>query len=214
MSTERRTLVFATNNIHKISEIRDILGDTWRVLSLADIDCATDIPETADTLAGNAELKARYVKEHYGYDCFADDTGLLVNSLNDAPGVYSARYAGEGHDSQANMKLLLCNMTGTTDRSARFVTVIAYAHDDKIDFFEGECRGAITEAPRGDSGFGYDPVFQPEGFGTTFAQMTAEAKNSISHRGRATRKFIEYLQSTNIQTSSDTNHSNHDQTII
>ena len=162
-------------------------------MSLSDIGCHDDIPETADTLAGNALQKARYVKEHYGYDCFADDTGLMVDALGGAPGVYSARYAGPGHDSVTNMRLLLDNMKGVTDRSARFVTVIALILNGCELTFEGRVEGEILTEPQGEGGFGYDPVFQPEGGQLSFAMMSADAKNAISHRGRATAALMEYL---------------------
>lgn len=186
-------IVFATNNQHKLSELRRIVGGRFHILSLSDIGCHEDIPETADTLAGNALQKARYVKEHYGYDCFADDTGLMVDALGGAPGVYSARYAGPGHDSAANMKLLLENMTGRTDRTARFMTVIALILNGRELTFEGTVEGEILTAPEGDGGFGYDPVFRPEGHDVSFALMSADAKNAISHRGRATARLIQYL---------------------
>ncbi len=188
-----KKIVFATNNAHKLQEIRQIVGDKLEILSLADIGCHEDIPETADTLAGNAELKARYVKEHYGYDCFADDTGLIVDALNGAPGVYSARYAGPGHDSVANTRLLLKNLEGVEDRSARFVTVICLIGGDVARFFEGKVEGVITREPAGCGGFGYDPVFLPAEADVTFAEMPAEAKNAISHRGRATAALLDYL---------------------
>lgn len=186
-------IVFATNNQHKLSELRRIVGGRFHILSLSDIGCHEDIPETADTLVGNALQKARYVKEHYGYDCFADDTGLMVDALGGAPGVYSARYAGLGHDSAANMKLLLENMAGRTDRTARFMTVIALILNGRELTFEGTVEGEILTAPEGDGGFGYDPVFRPEGHEVSFALMSADAKNAISHRGRATARLIEYL---------------------
>lgn len=186
-------IVFATNNQHKLSELRRIVGGRFHILSLSDIGCHEDIPETADTLAGNALQKARYVKEHYGYDCFADDTGLMVDALGGAPGVYSARYAGPGHDSAANMKLLLENMEGRTDRTARFMTVIALILNGCELTFEGTVEGEILTAPEGDGGFGYDPVFRPVGHDVSFALMSADAKNAISHRGRATARLIEYL---------------------
>ncbi len=191
--SQSRTIVFATNNAHKISEIRRIVGDRYCIKSLADIGCHDDIPETADTLRGNAEQKARYVKEHYGYDCFADDTGLMVDALGGAPGVYSARYAGPGHDSQANMELLLRNMEGKSDRNAHFSTVIALVEGDELRFFEGSVYGTILEAPQGEEGFGYDPVFMPTGEIRSFAQMSGDEKNAISHRGRATAKLMQYL---------------------
>lgn len=188
-----REIVFATNNPHKLHEIREIMGDCWSVLSLAEIGCHDDIPETAATLQGNAEIKARYVKERYGYDCFADDTGLLVDELDGAPGVYSARYAGEAHDSEANMALLLENMKGKRNRKAHFSTVICLVMGGETKFFEGRVDGEITEERSGASGFGYDPVFRPQGGERTFAEMTDGEKNAISHRGRATRKLIDYL---------------------
>ena len=190
-----KEIVFATNNRHKLAELRRIVGDRYTILSLSDIGCHEDIPETADTLRGNALQKARYVKEHYGYDCFADDTGLMVDALGGAPGVYSARYAGPGHDSAANMRLLLHNMEGVADRTARFVTVIALILDGRELTFEGSVEGCILTAPEGDGGFGYDPVFRPEGHDISFALMSADAKNAISHRGRATAKLMDYLSS-------------------
>lgn len=189
----KRKIVFATNNAHKLEEIREIMGDSWQVLSLSDIDCHDDIPETADTLEGNAIQKAMFVKEHYGYDCFADDTGLLVNALDGAPGVYSARYAGPGHDSAANMALLLRNMRGKDNRKARFSTVIALIEGSSLKTFEGSVSGEIIEEAAGTEGFGYDPVFRPDGYDVTFAQMSAEEKNAISHRGRAVARLIDYL---------------------
>lgn len=189
----KRKIVFATNNAHKLEEIREIMGDSWQVLSLSDIDCHDDIPETADTLEGNAIQKAMFVKEHYGYDCFADDTGLLVNALDGAPGVYSARYAGPGHDSAANMALLLRNMRGKDNRKARFSTVIALIEGSSLKTFEGSVSGEIIEEAVGTEGFGYDPVFRPDGYDVTFAQMSAEEKNAISHRGRAVARLIDYL---------------------
>ncbi len=186
-------IVFATNNKHKLSELRRIVGDRFKVLSLDDIGCHEEIPETADTLEGNALMKARYVREHYGYDCFADDTGLMVDALDGAPGVYSARYAGPGHDSAANMALLLENMKGQSVRTARFVTVIALILDGVEKTFTGKVEGEILEVPEGDGGFGYDPVFRPVESEISFALMTPDAKNAISHRGRATAKLVEYL---------------------
>lgn len=177
-------IVFASNNSHKLSEIRQ-LNLPFEILSLAETGCKEDIPETADTLEGNALQKARWVKDHYGYDCFADDTGLEVEALGGEPGVYSARYAGEGHDSEANMAKLLANMEGVKDRRARFRTVIALIKDGEEHFFEGIVEGHITTARSGADGFGYDPIFMPEGCDKTFAEMTADEKNAISHRGRA-----------------------------
>lgn len=188
-----KKIVFATNNAHKLSEIRSILGDEYEILSLRDINCDVDIPETASTLEGNAEIKVRYIKEHFGYDCFADDTGLEVDALNGAPGVFSARYAGQEHDSLKNMNLLLKNMSDKTDRKARFRTVIALLIDNQLTLMDGVVEGEITLQPQGDNGFGYDPIFSPEGFDVTFAQMDSSIKNKISHRARATEKLIEYL---------------------
>ena len=190
---EKRTIVFATNNAHKLGELRGIAGEEWNVVSLAEIGCHDDLPETAETLEGNALIKARWVKERYGYDCFADDTGLMVDALDGAPGVYSARYAGPGHDSVANMKLLLERMAGKDNRNAHFSTVIALVMDGEEHIFEGRVDGTIAREPSGCGGFGYDPVFVPENSGLTFSEMTAEEKNAISHRGRATRKLMEFL---------------------
>jgi len=187
-------LVFATNNAHKLEEVRQILGERFNVLSLNDINCHEDIPETADTFQGNALQKARYVKEHYGYDCFADDTGLEVTALNGAPGVHSARYAGN-HDSEANMTKLLAELKEKSDRSAQFRTVIALLLNGQEVLFEGIVKGKIaTERHYGDGGFGYDPLFIPDGYTQTFSQMSSESKNLISHRGRAVRKLADYLK--------------------
>lgn len=189
-----RQIVFATNNAHKLSEARQILQPLGiDVLSLADINCHTDIPETGTTLDENARQKAVFIKEHYGYDCFADDTGLEVDALNGAPGVYSARYAGPGHDSQANMHLLLKNLEGKQNRRARFRTVVALIEGSKVTMTSGECPGYVTTEPAGSEGFGYDPVFRPDGFEITFAQMDSSQKNAISHRGRAMTKLAAIL---------------------
>lgn len=189
-----KKIVFATNNRHKLDEIRAIAGDNLDIVGLADIGCDEDIPETADTLEGNAMLKAMWVKERYGLDCFADDTGLMVDALGGEPGVYSARYAGDGHDSAANMKLLLERMKGKSDRRARFVTEIVLAIGNETHRFTGTVEGLILESPVGNGGFGYDPVFKPiETSAASFAAMSASEKNAISHRGRATVKLIDYL---------------------
>lgn len=189
-----RKLVFATNNAHKLEEIRAILGEKVEILSLKDIHCDTDIPETAGTLEGNAALKAEFIYKHYGLDCFADDTGLEVEALGGAPGVYSARYAGgEGHDSEANMKKLLKELSGETNRKAQFRTAICLIEGGEEHLFEGVVKGEIIEEKRGNSGFGYDPVFVPEGFSRTFAELGAEIKNQISHRARAVQCLCEYL---------------------
>ena len=195
-TTSSPELVFATNNQHKLDEIRQILDGQIHILSLADIGCHVDIPETADTLQGNALQKARYVASHYNMDCFADDTGLEVAALDGAPGVHSARSAGgQGHDSQANMDLLLHNMEKKSDRKARFRTVIALIIKGEEHLFEGIVNGKILTERHGTDGFGYDPVFQPDGFDCTFAEMTASQKNAISHRGRATQKLVQFLTS-------------------
>lgn len=191
-------IVFATNNQHKLSEVRQILGESFEVVGLKDIGCTEDIPETAETLEGNALQKARYVKEHYSYDCFADDTGLEVDALEGAPGVHTARYAelfGEGdtHDSDANMNLLLKNLENITDRRARFRTVIAFIYKGQEHLFEGIVEGNILKERHGHEGFGYDPIFQPKGYDRCFALMSAEEKNAISHRGRATKKLVKFL---------------------
>ena len=188
-----RKLVFATNNAHKLEEIRAILGDKVEVLSLKDIRCEADIPETADTLEGNAALKAEYIHAHYGMDCFADDTGLEVEALDGAPGVYSARYAGDAHNSEANMQKLLQDMEGMENRKARFRTVFALIVNGKEHLFEGIVKGEITKHRHGTSGFGYDPVFIPEGYTQTYAEMGSELKNKISHRAVATDKLCNFL---------------------
>lgn len=188
-----KTLVFATNNQHKLDEVRKITSGLVCVVSLAEIDCHEDIAETADTLEGNALLKARYVKEHYGLDCFADDTGLEVEALNNAPGVYSARYAGPGHDAEANMKKLLHEMQGKENRKACFRTVIALILDGKEYLFDGAIHGQILDEKRGDSGFGYDPVFMPDNFTETFAELGNDIKNTISHRALAVKQLAVFL---------------------
>jgi XTP/dITP diphosphohydrolase len=191
----KRKLVFATNNAHKLEEISAILGDKVEILSLKDIHCQVDIPETADTLEGNSLLKAQYIREHYGMDCFADDTGLEVEALNGAPGVYSARYAGgEGHDSEANMRRLLKELEEKENRKARFRTVIALILNGEVHQFEGTVEGHILREKRGSSGFGYDPVFVPEGYTESFAELGEEIKNQISHRARAVQKLAEFLK--------------------
>ena len=186
-------LVFATNNKHKLEEVRAILGNRIEVLSLNDINCYDDIPETADTLEGNALIKARYIYEKFGVDCFADDTGLEVEALGGEPGVYSARYAGEECNSEANMHKLLYNLTGKNNRYAQFRTVIALIINGEEKLFNGIVKGTISNKKMGDAGFGYDPIFIPEGFSESFAQMTSEMKNSISHRYRATEELSNYL---------------------
>lgn len=192
-------LVFATNNAHKLSEVRQILGDAFEVSSLSDIGCHEDIPETADTLEGNALQKARYVHEHFGCDCFADDTGLEVDALGGAPGVHTARYAayccgGEDHDTAANVDVMLANMKKKRNRNARFRTVIALIYKGEEYLFDGIVEGDILTERRGTDGFGYDPVFRPKGYEGSFAEMGVDAKNTISHRARATQKLVEFLK--------------------
>lgn len=190
-----KKLVFASNNAHKLSEIRAILGDRIEIISLSDLQCHDEIPETADTLEGNALIKARYVWEHYGLYCFADDTGLEVEALGGAPGVYSARFAGEHASFEDNVSLLLERLLGVAaPRRARFRTVVALIDEYGTHFFEGSVDGEITLERSGDHGFGYDPIFRPEGREETFAQLSEQEKNSMSHRGRAVQKLVRYLQ--------------------
>ena len=186
-------IVAATNNEHKLSEIRPLIGPDLRILSLRDIGCDVDLPETTDTLEGNSLQKAQYVFDHYGLPCFADDTGLEVESLNGAPGVYSARYAGEQRNSDDNIALLLKNLAGHKSRRARFRTVITLLGFGDAMFFEGIISGTILTERHGTGGFGYDPVFQPDGFSKTLAQITMDEKNRISHRGQAVQKLVDYL---------------------
>lgn len=188
-----KNIVFATNNKNKLREIRDIVGSKYNILSLSDINCHEDIPETADTIEGNALLKARFVKEKYGYDCFADDTGLEVEALDNRPGVYSARFAGEDCNSENNINKLLSELEGIENRKARFRTVIALIKGETEEEFEGVIYGNISHERHGEGGFGYDKVFVPENYEKTFAEMLPKEKNSISHRAKATRLFIEYL---------------------
>jgi len=189
----KKKFVFATNNAHKLEEVTAILGDKIELLSMKDIHCHADIPETADTLEGNALLKARYIFENYNMDCFADDTGLEVEALNGAPGVYSARYAGDAHNSEANMRKLLQDMEGIENRKAQFRTVFALIINGKEHLFEGIVKGEITKHRCGSSGFGYDPVFIPEGYTQTYAEMGNTLKNKISHRAVATDKLCNFL---------------------
>ena len=186
-------IVFATHNQHKTEEVRAILGADYRILNLPELGCP-DIPETADTLKGNALQKAQYVADHYGRNCFADDTGLEVLALDGRPGVYSARYAGEGCSYQDNVLKLLREMQGVTDRRACFKTVIALILNGKTYFFEGRVDGIILPEQRGTDGFGYDPVFLPDGYDQTFAEMSPATKNSISHRGRAIQQLAAFLK--------------------
>lgn len=186
-----RKIVFATNNAHKLSELRQIVeGSGLRILSLGDIGCHEDIPETALTIEGNADLKARYVKKNYGYDCFADDTGLEIKALGGQPGVHTARYAGEECDSEKNIDKVLRNLMGASDRSARFRTAIALVTSDDCQIFEGEVRGEILTERRGSAGFGYDPIFKPIEADCSFGEMSSEQKNSISHRARAVAAML------------------------
>lgn len=186
-------LVFATNNLNKLKEVQEMLSDTIELLSLKDIGCFEDIPETAETLEGNAKIKADHVTKNYGYDCFADDTGLEVDSLHGEPGVYSARYGGEPRDADKNMNKLLLNLEDKEDRSAQFRTIITLNLEGKSFDFEGICRGDILTNKKGDAGFGYDPIFQPKGYELSFAEMSSEEKNNISHRGLAVKKLVEFL---------------------
>ncbi len=191
----KKQFVFATNNLHKLQEVRAILGNDFDVLSLQDINCLADIPETGVTLQENALIKASYVKDNYGYACFADDTGLEVEALDNAPGVYSARYAGDDHNSEHNVQKLLKELLDKKNRKARFRTVIAFLHNDQEFIFEGQVNGTIASETKGSSGFGYDPVFVPEGYKETFAEMGENEKNKISHRALAVQKFSIFLKS-------------------
>ena len=187
-------LVFASNNEHKIAEIAKLVPAGFEVVSLASIGCADDIPETAETLEGNAILKAQYVWERFGLSCFADDTGLEVPALDNVPGVYSARYAGPQRNAADNMKMLLNELNEINQRDARFRTVIALILDGQMHTFEGIVNGTITREQHGTEGFGYDPIFKPEGFEQTFAEMDMIQKNTMSHRGRAVQKLVEFLK--------------------
>ncbi|GHC52699.1 non-canonical purine NTP diphosphatase [Ulvibacter litoralis] len=187
------TLVFATHNLNKLKEVKALMPSHIELLSLTDIGCDEDIPETAATIEGNAFLKAKYVKENYGLDCFADDTGLEVASLNNEPGVFSARYAGPENNAEANMNKLLAHLHDKEDRSARFKTTIALILNEKHFDFTGICEGEITKERKGEDGFGYDPIFLPKGFSETFAEMTMLQKSEIGHRGRAMQQLIAYL---------------------
>ena len=186
-------LLFATNNAHKLAEVQAVLGDGYTLLTPRDCGVEEEIPETQPTLEGNASQKAHYLRERTGRDCFADDTGLEVEALNGAPGVHSARYATDGHDFAANNRLLLKNLEGAENRRARFRTVIALLLDGEEYRFEGIVEGRIIEHETGHEGFGYDPLFIPDGYDRTFAQMTTEEKTAVSHRARAVRKLVEFL---------------------
>lgn len=187
-------LVFATHNQNKFKEVKAFLPENIELLSLTDINCHEDIPETASTIEGNAALKVAHVKEQYGLDCFADDTGLEVTALNNEPGVFSARYAGPEANAEKNMMKLLKNLSNKEDRSARFKTVIALSFQGEETFFEGICEGTITKIKHGDKGFGYDPIFLPNGKSQTFAQMSLEEKSEIGHRGKAMRQLFDFFK--------------------
>jgi len=187
------TLVFATGNSNKLREVRELIGQHYDVKGLSDIGCQEEIPETSPTIAGNALQKAHYVRDHYQLDCFSEDTGLEVDALDGAPGIFSARYAGPQKKAQDNMQLLLKNLKGNPNRAAQFRTVVALLLEGEEHTFEGIIRGHILEAPRGSGGFGYDPVFVPEGYDQTFAELDASVKNKISHRGRAVSQLAEFL---------------------
>lgn len=192
-------LIFATNNTHKLAEVQAVLGDGYELVTPRQMGITEEIPETASTLEGNARQKARYLYERTGLDCFADDTGLEVDALDGAPGVHSARYATDGHDFEANTRLLLHNMEGKEDRRARFRTAIILIEGGEEHLFEGRVEGEITHEPAGCGGFGYDPVFRPEGYEQTFAEMSADEKNAISHRARAVAKLVEYLKRSTLE---------------
>ena len=189
-----KQLVFATHNSNKVNEVRDLLKNRFDILSLDDISISEEIKETGITFIENAAIKANFVRDNYQLNCFADDSGLEVAALNGAPGVYSARYAGEPCDYQKNNHLLLKNLLQQKNRSARFITIIALRLEDNLHFFEGSVEGKISEEPRGNTGFGYDPLFIPDGFTKTFAEMSAEEKNKISHRSRAVNKLVDFLK--------------------
>ena len=186
-------LVFATHNKHKLEEVKAILQADINLLSLKDIECLEDIPETADSLEGNALLKAEHIYKHYGYNCFGEDTGLEVEALDNRPGVHSARYAGEGHDSQQNMEKLLHDLEGVENRKAQFRTVVALIEDGEVHYFEGIIKGKITTELSGNGGFGYDPIFMPDGYTQTFAELGKDLKNKISHRALAIEKLKRYI---------------------
>lgn len=186
-------IVFATNNLNKLNEVQAMLPTNIHILSLSDIGCIEDIPETQNTIEGNAIQKAQYIKDHYGYDCFADDTGLEVEALNNAPGVYSARYAGEKRNNEDNITLLLKNLENQTNRQAQFKTVIALHYNNQLQTFTGICKGEITLQKCGDKGFGYDPIFKPLGYNQTFAEMCLDEKNQIGHRGKAIRQLVDFF---------------------
>ena len=189
-----KKIVFATNNAHKLSEVKSILSPDFEIISLKELNCFDDIPETADTLDGNALLKAEYIHSRFNIDCFADDTGLEIRALGGEPGVFSARYAGENHDAEKNMEKVLCLLGDTADRKAQFSTVIALIQNNETHFFEGKIEGRILKEPRGNEGFGYDPIFVPDGYDQSFAELGVEEKNKISHRALAVQKLIDFLK--------------------
>lgn len=193
-NAQKMKLCFATNNPNKLHEIKTALAGKIEIVGLKDIGCQEDIPETGDTLKANSLIKASYVHEKYDIDCFADDTGLEIDALNSEPGVYSARYAGEESDAEKNMAKVLQNLGGETNRAARFKTVITLIQNDETHYFEGIVSGTIRKEKSGSEGFGYDPIFQPDGYDITFAEMPLEEKNQISHRGKAVKKLVEFLQ--------------------
>ena len=190
-------LVFATNNLNKLAEVQKMLPKSIELLSLKDINCFDEIDETETTLEGNAKLKANYITQKFGYNCFTDDTGLEVESLDNKPGVYSARYAGLENDSEKNMQKLLSELENKSNRKAQFRTVIALNLNNEQFLFEGICKGEITTKKQGEKGFGYDPIFKPNGFNNSFAEMTSEEKNSISHRGNAIQQLVDFLNNLN-----------------
>lgn len=191
-------LVFSTNNQNKVNEVQKLIPDYITILSLKDIGCDVDIPETQNTILGNAKQKAMYIKTHFGYDCFADDTGLEVEALNGAPGVYSARYAGPQKNDAHNITKLLSELHNKNNRNAQFKTVIALQFGEKTETFEGICQGVITTELQGNNGFGYDPIFKPNNYSKTFAQMPLQTKNTISHRALAIKQLVNYLNNLNL----------------
>ena len=193
-----RSIVFATANLNKLKEAREILGSEWQLSGLHDLGCTEEVPETSGTIPGNAIQKATYVHEKYGVDCFAEDTGLEITALNGEPGVYSARYAGPGAQAQDNIALVLQKMAGIRERSARFKTVIALMMEGQCFTFEGVVTGKILEAPQGSGGFGYDPIFLPDGYADSFGVLSPDIKNSISHRARALQVFADFMRKSHL----------------
>jgi len=193
-----RSIVFATANLNKLKEAREILGSEWQLSGLHDLGCTEEVPETSGTIPGNAIQKATYVYEKYGVDCFAEDTGLEITALNGEPGVYSARYAGPGAQAQDNIALVLQKMAGIRERSARFKTVIALMMEGQCFTFEGVVTGKILEAPQGSGGFGYDPIFLPDGYADSFGVLSPDIKNSISHRARALQVFADFMRKSHL----------------